>query len=347
MNPETLKKPITAAVVAIICFVAFYYVTQTLLISGFPTDPRRAPDVQTRAERVVQFAVLGDTGKATAAQKKIAASLAEQCKVRGCDFLLLLGDNLYPSGMDDDRDPRMDALVKDPYSTVGVPVYMVLGNHDYGSTLDRLRGIREVRWATRTKGFEMPSSTYFFGAGPVAFWAFDTTEIFWDKADYQEAWLRESLPTVRAAWRFGFGHHPYRSNGPHGNAGTYEGLPAIPYASGKSLQNFFETQICGTFDIFFSGHDHSRQWIEHCNTGWVISGAGATATGIKDRGNQALFEKGTEGFVWVEATEKQITIAFYDAAGNLEFEGMRTKDGPIMPRPPIESVPENPAAKEP
>ena len=41
----------------------------------------------------------------------------------------------------------------------------------------------------------------------------------------QREWLDASLAASNFQWKKSFGHHPYLSNGQHGNAGNYEGIP--------------------------------------------------------------------------------------------------------------------------
>ncbi len=75
----------------------------------------------------------------------------------------------------------------------------------------------------------MPDTVYAFETRGVAFFALDTTEIFFGLGDDQQAWLDAQVAKVDPAatdWTIAFGHHPYISNGSHGNAGTYEGIPS-------------------------------------------------------------------------------------------------------------------------
>ena len=79
--------------------------------------------------------------------------------------------------------------------------------------------------------------------------------------------------------------------------------------------------ICGKIDIYFSGHDHNRQWLEpSCGTEFIVSGAAAKTTDLEGRGNSTLFEDDTtEGVMWVELRDDQMTGEFYDRYGNLDF----------------------------
>jgi 3',5'-cyclic AMP phosphodiesterase CpdA len=42
----------------------------------------------------------------------------------------------------------------------------------------------------------------------------------------QRDWLKDALAKSTAQWRFAMGHHPYVSNGLHGNAGAWQHILA-------------------------------------------------------------------------------------------------------------------------
>ena len=269
----------------------------------------------------VRFVAVGDTGEGNATQRSVAEAIGSVCAKRGCDFVLLLGDNLYPRGMDSDTDARMGEVFTAIYGDLGLPFYGVLGNHDYGHGRDQARADRQLRWAARSDVLNMPSRNYRIDAGTVSLWGLDTNAVFWFGAGDQQSWLNESLDGSTARWKFAFGHHPYRSNGQHGNAGAYEGLPGLPIVAGRRLQKLFRDELCGEVDLYLSGHEHNRQWQEACGMQLLVSGAGAKAKPLVNRGNVAVFEATTEGLVWVQAT-RELRFAFYDAAGRLEHEGV-------------------------
>jgi hypothetical protein len=163
----------------------------------------------------------------------------------------------------------------------------------------------------------------------------------WSNTEHgnQAAWLPTVLMEVQGKdWVFMAGHHPYRSNGTHGNAGAYDApelggitLPnPLPIQNGDAIKAFFEQHLCNVSDVYFAGHDHSRQWLNEpsqlCGTEMVISGAGASTTEIRARGNAACFEDATEpGFFYVDVDGNTFTGTFYDAAGNVDFTRTFTK----------------------
>lgn len=284
--------------------------------------PSEAPDapeppkmrVETASQQVVRFVAVGDTGKGNDTQKAVAAAMTEVCAEKGCDFALLLGDNLYPDGMTSPDDPRMDAVFTDIYEDVPLTFHGVLGNHDYGRQHVVVHGEYQLAWATEHDQLSMPAAWYRFTAGPAELWALDTDTVFWEGHEAQAAWLDATLPHSDAKWKVVFGHHPYRSNGRHGNAGQYEGWSNIPYASGRALRTLFDHHVAPAANLYLCGHEHNLQSLEHDGLELVVSGAGASARPLIDRGNTLRAGHDVAGFAWIELSDA-LSVAFYDQHG--------------------------------
>ena len=291
-------------------------------------DPAVAADVPVASADRLRLVAIGDVGEGNATQRQVRDAIARYCEAHGCDMAVLLGDNLYQRGMETPDDPRLDEIIGDMYGAWPFPTYMVLGNHDYNHALDRQRAAWQVAWANRTDGFEMPSATWTAAGGPAALWGLDTTEVFFEGAEPQAAWIADTLRASSARWRVAFAHHTYVSDGPHGNAGSYDGLPGVPYVDGAAVQSLFADSVCGKFDLVLSGHDHSRQWHEACGTAWVISGTGSKATDLQDNGNRAVHRTPAHGFVWIELGDVA-TVRFVDVDGTVTFEAVRDRDGTV------------------
>jgi hypothetical protein len=156
--------------------------------------------------------------------------------------------------------------------------------------------------------------------------------------DAQAAWIDQQRPTLAGPWRIAFGHHPYLSNGDHGNAGNYSGdsgLNALALAGlsalggsaqnvteafqGRALKSFLEGHVCGKFDLYFSGHDHSLQDLKQpagCATDFVISGSGGSHTAVVADRNPYWFQSGEEGFVMAEASRTKLVLTFFNKTGD-------------------------------
>jgi tartrate-resistant acid phosphatase type 5 len=288
---------------------------------------------------LVRFIAMGDGGEGNDDQYATAAAVKTVCDAKadedgaGCEFALYLGDNFYDVGVTSVDDEQFQTKFELPYADLDFPFYVVLGNHDYGSlTIDFFRASYQVEYSDHSEKWTMPATYYSFEAGDAQFVGLDTNAIMIEDVlgvSAQRSWIGPTLASSEAIWKFAFGHHPYVSNGQHGNAGTYEGIPFIPIVSGETVKDFFDSHICGTVDVYFSGHDHNRQWLEapgSCGTEFVVSGAAAKTSDLAGRGNPTFFENDTsEGFMWVEVRGRTLIGEFYDKTGTLEYTQTLTK----------------------
>ncbi len=276
-----------------------------------PLDPGDAGALPAATPGVYRFVAVGDVGHAGAVHERVARAAAETCRARGCDLVVLLGDNLYPVGLESETDPRMDAIVA-PWRAIA-PVALVLGNHDYGLRgRDEAAAERQVRWAARSAAI-LPGKAWTASAGPARIVAVDTNRVFWWGESEQVAWLRaqpEGTP-----WRVLLAHHPWRSEGRHGNAGAYEGWPAIPWMSGAAVARLYDQGVCGRFDLVISAHDHNLAHLAGpCGETLVVSGSGSSATSGVDRADVPIYAEAIPGYVWVELGATG-TVAWLDETG--------------------------------
>lgn len=297
----------------------------------------------------IRFAAFGDQGEGNAAQWTVARVLESVCEAQGCDFVLLLGDNFYGFGVESVSDPQWQDKFEEPYSGIDAPFYAVLGNHDGGARrdgVDLARGDAQVAYTARSAKWRMPARWYQHSAGPADFYALDTSTIFFDGGPFcpacdgytaqQAAWLdAERAEASASRWRIAYGHHPVLSNGPHGSAGRYEGIPLVPYLSGAEIKRFFEGHVCGFADLYLAGHDHSRQWLQDScgGTHLVISGGGATRTPLP--GSLPVVWQDTDdrmtGFFWFEIQGDTMRVEAWNADGEIDHAGTIRKAGAGQP----------------
>lgn len=297
--------------------------TPTTSSGGGAGDGGASSGTPTPTPKTVKFIAVGDTGTGSNDQTKVGNTMAAICKSRGCDFVQLLGDNLYDSGASSPDDPIFQEKFEIPYAAVDTDFFVVLGNHDYGgggAGTDFGKGKNEVEYTKKSKKWKLPSAYYKHTKEHVEFFALDTNMQMFGQDDDQKkdmaAWIKASTAT----WKIAFGHHPYKSNGPHGNAGDYEGMSWIPITNGKGVKSFLEDNVCGGVDLYLSGHDHSRQWLnESCKgTELAVSGAGAKATELEGK-NATLFQSLELGFLYITIQDKMLTAEFIDENGVTEF----------------------------
>jgi hypothetical protein len=160
----------------------------------------------------------------------------------------------------------------------------------------------------------------------VEFFGLDTNMMMFNQVAAQKQQMSSWLAGSTATWKIALGHHPYYSNGPHGNVGSYEGLPWVPIVNGKGVKDFLANVVCGNVDLYLCGHDHSRQWLKATckGTELIVSGAGASTTELPGK-NQVHFQANTLGFLYVRIEGRRLTAEFIDTSGKVEFTRTLTK----------------------
>lgn len=315
-----------------------------------------APDTAGPKPKVVRFAALGDAGTGSAEQYKVGKALAAKCKAEGCDMVLYLGDNFYDTGVKDANDKQFKEKFEDPYADVPADFWVVLGNHDYGAGgagAEFLKKDFYIDYGKKNQKWHMPDAWWHQQIEHVEFFALDSNALLYGDvlpfiitkqlADL-DSWIKNST----ADWKISFAHHPYRSNGPHGNAGCYEGAKAapipqlcglIPVASGKGVKEAYDKLLCGRVDVHLCGHDHSRQWLDkaastkHCkDVELIVSGGGAKTTNVetKDKGgfefNPNHFQDAdASGFFYVKIEGDTFYGEFIDADGKVQYSRSFTR----------------------
>ncbi len=274
---------------------------------------------------IIKFVAMGDTGHGNEAQYQVATAVKNKCAQDGCDFVLLLGDNIYNIGVDSVDDFQFDTKFELPYQDINLPFYLVLGNHDYGGTNSGIgyefqKSVYQIQYTEKSEKWNMPRHYYQFTKSNSTFFAMDTNAQLYGLDNEQRQDLSQWINNANTTWKIAFGHHPYKSNGPHGNAGQYHMYAGIPIISGDKVKSFAEDIWCGKADVYLSGHDHSRQWLDaDCSgTKLIISGAGSSTTDLRGN-NPALFQKASLGFLYVQIEGNRLTGQFIDEAGNIEF----------------------------
>lgn len=331
------------------------------------------PSAAESAAPGVRFILTGDTGTGSEMQYKIGRTIEAVCAVRGCDFMAILGDVIYESGVASVNDPQFESKFELPYANLTMPIYNVLGNHDnsWDPTLDTPvgqdlgaghwyeAGTHMVDYHYRTdrmsEKWQLPDRYYSFRYGDAEFFALDSNTMMYQNIPFgstrqeayedalgQAAWFDEVVAASNATWKFTLAHHPYVSNGEHGDAGSYDdhnlqenGIPvplAAPGVRGDGVKMFFDDHVCasGQIDLHFAGHDHDLQWlkpVQSCGaTEFIVSGAGAKTRALMDPTDDAWFGAGgITGFFWVELTADAFRGVVLDEDGNVLFERILPK----------------------
>src|SRR5579871_4235345 len=177
-----------------------------------------ASSVGACAAESLHFLVVGDTGSGAQQQKEVAEAMARYAakhqKSNPVIFVMMVGDNFYENGVQTVDDPQWQEKFEGIYDTnrLGVPFFVVLGNHDWRMSLpdvqiDYAKAHPGTRW--HMDGHYYKRGFWLNGADtntpPFAEFFFIDTEA-WDTAtgyvqkypdkklgERQMAWLEEQL----------------------------------------------------------------------------------------------------------------------------------------------------------
>jgi hypothetical protein len=257
---------------------------------------------------VVKFAVIGDSGTGDEDQLKVARQMVAYHSQHRFEFVITLGDNIYPAGHPDDYRPKFEI----PYADLlkrGVKFYAALGNHD-------------VRFNRRTfainyPGFNMggrPYYTFSQGNGLVQFFVLDSNTLADGRRDpAQLDWLRHELARSTSVWKIAYFHHPIYSSGK-------------THGSDLRLRAAVEPILIeGGVNLVFSGHDHIYERI-HSQRGiyYFVSGSGGKLrrgdinprTGLTAKGNDQVHH-----FMFIEIQDRSLRFAAISKHGEVLDQG--------------------------
>jgi tartrate-resistant acid phosphatase type 5 len=280
---------------------------------------------------VLRFVALGDAGEGNPSQFAVAAAIEAVCSDKGgCEFALYLGDNFYDDGVSSVDDDQFNSKFELPYADLDMPFWIVMGNHDYGALSFAWEKLAyEVEYTNYSDKWTLPDKWYSLQDYPnVDFFMMDTTRLMWNhETGAQQAWLDDQIEASNKQWKIALAHHPYYSNGEHGNAGGYEGFPFPPQLAGTTVKEVMDESLCDKVDLYLCGHDHNRQWHQQTcggperTTHFIVSGAGSKTSGFAyHEDNPVHWENDTiPGFLYVELTLDTIHTEFYDENGVFEF----------------------------
>lgn len=195
----------------------------------------------------VRIAVAGDIGDSGSRLDSTGAAMARIEANDEFDVLLLLGDNVYPSG-----DPaELPNTVFEPFADVldgGTDLLAILGNHD------------ESNGDAQLEALGMPGHWWAEERGDVLLVGLDSNQI--DDAE-QLAFLEETLSGSTATWKIVAVHHPPYSAGYQGST----------QAAREAFSPLFERY---GVQLVLSGHDHDYQRSKVINgVTYVVTGAAA------------------------------------------------------------------------
>ena len=210
----------------------------------------------------VRFAVIGDSGRGDQAQNEVAQQLLTWRQKFPFDFVVMLGDNIYPPHAPDDFQKKFEA----PYGALldqGVTFYAAIGNHDPETELTyskfNMDGRRYYTFRRNERRLEGLA-----GAG-VRFFVLDSRSF--DPS--QLVWLRDQLGRSGTDWKICYFHHPLYTSGRYTTTARFLRIALEPIL------------VEGNVDVVLTGHEHfyERLHPQHGIAYFISGGAGSLRKG--------------------------------------------------------------------
>jgi tartrate-resistant acid phosphatase type 5 len=283
---------------------------------------------------VVRLVVTGDAGST---HSQLRAGILALEKRTPIDGIVLAGDNFYPCGVSSVDDPQWSKITQH-FGPANVPIFAVLGNHDYGdptppagvpaSTCGHPDPLAEVEAMGKIPHWVFPSRHYVVANDLAELVMLDSQPIAsgWakgflgsDTADEEKAWLAGQLRGPDRRWRIVVGHHTMYSSGIHGRQNG---------ANQRNMRALLPLLRRAHVDAYICGHDHDMEMLGDLAAAggplFVVSGAGSGLDEMKPRTAAGeprdiwspMPRAPFYGYALLEISRNELAVTFYDAAGN-------------------------------
>lgn len=273
-----------------------------LLILLATLSTTHLPEIQLAPQNdVLRIAVTGDTGEGAA---QVASAIARVHAATPLAAIVLTGDNFYPCGVKSEKDPRWKLAA--PLTRIGVPVFPVLGNHDFCGKADP---DAQIRASSVLANWRFPARQYVVRARVADLLFIDTNPFVRRHSDRITPAIASAFATSAAPWRIVIGHHPVISSGYHGY---------FPRAEVARMRTLIPRLREAKIDAFFAGHDHHVEFIRGRML-HLISGAGSSPVPPIKLRTTTVFPEEIRleriGFAVVEITKRELRVRIYDKDG--------------------------------
>jgi hypothetical protein len=250
----------------------------------------------------VKFIALGDMGEGGIEQTQVAQAMFNVCQREGCDFILGLGDNIYPHAVQSVNDAAFQDKFEKPYSLFqGIDFWMILGNHDWKHLWTGAQA--EINYTLKSDRWRLPHSHYGIPSLPpwLHMYGVDTS-LLEAVVGVHQLQSAQAYLCHQPGWRLLFGHYPTRSTRADGRSSSW----FVRYALEHLIRQCH-------IHVYFAGHDHHQAYLDLGFYQEIIEGAGgAELSPVQVRDPQQRFGMATHGFAWVRVTEERLEIRFYD-----------------------------------
>jgi tartrate-resistant acid phosphatase type 5 len=284
-------------------------------------------------EGEVNLIVFGDFGNGKPSQRETARAMAEYCAKVKTQFhgLLTVGDNFYVK-MKDADDWQFQTLFEDMYDArrINFPWYVTSGNHDYERTGNGQRKVDvEMEYARRNpqSRWKYPAKYYRVdfpqGSAKPLLMALmlESSMPNQSREEWaaQKRWIAEQLATSNATWKVACAHHPFFSNGSHGDNGVLQ----------REWGPLFKA---GGLNAYIAGHDHDLQHLELRDWPFSFIQAGGGGQPVTDmrRDVRGPFSRKLHGFAHVRVTPETMEVRYVASRdGKVTHYFERDRDGTV------------------
>lgn len=267
----------------------------------------------------------GDNGSGN--QLKVKYEMERIAGIIDLDFIVSCGDNFHNTGVSSVSDPLWQSNYEDVYndSSLLVPWYAALGNHDYFGNPDA-----QVEFTAISEYWNMPARYYTFvknidPVNAVRFIVMDTYGLMSEyknlsdttryKSILQYLWMEKLLSEAKEKWIIITGHHPVYSA-----SSFHDEDAALMKKLIKPVLDMYQV------DFYFSGHDHDFEHAREIgkSTDYIVSGAGAYP-GPAGSESTTLFSRAAPGFTYVSLSGNKAELYFITSDDKIIYRYAKTK----------------------
>jgi acid phosphatase len=312
-----------------VVLVATLVVVVLAVLAGYRKVLLKAPRIRvgplhtenaTPSSGALKLIAIGDTGSGDEQQHAVAAAMERRCNERGgVDAILLLGDNVYPDGVESVEDPQWRTKVQDPYGSPclsAAPIWAVLGNHDYKGN-----PAAQIEFSLIDKRWHMPNRYYSLEwAGLLRVVAVDSQpmDFCFKPAFCTLDYLFEQIDSSKARWTVAMAHHPLAASsiGEDAHSGAPQGLILRPL-------------LCNRLDAWISGHAHhlEHRQMPGCRMDlFIAGGGGGTLRDVEAGDADTKYLKRSLGFLELDVDRDTFKSRFVGTDGATLYESAKTHE---------------------
>lgn len=272
---------------------------------------------------MVQILITADTGSGTKDQYLVADSMLELFKkYKNIKDILLLGDNIYETGVTSVNDKQFQTKFEDPYQKINKNFYLCLGNHDYGNSYFRNDKYKyQIEYSQLSKKWNLPKRYYNLVRHPCEFFFLDTNFDMMSESVIMQQYndIKKMIQNSKQRWKIICGHHTWRCIGGHGNA--------------DKRHEKFMNDLCNEVDfhLYMCGHDHCKNIIKTMKNNKkiynLVIGTGGKSydesminlKNLNIDNSDLLFHSPNLGTCVLEATQKSLKLTCFNEEPKKEF----------------------------